>query len=135
MLIQSVSTVSIVYPRILIVIELILPKMNRGVFEFFDITFLNEEDLDLSYLYWIPKLHKNPYKKRNIEGSYKFWQSLKMVYSLIQIKFTLHLISTICRFLKSLTNTLFHENIQKPLILYSIIPQNIIFICDFCTKL
>ena len=25
---------------------------------------LPEEDIDLSKLYWIPKLHKNPYKKR-----------------------------------------------------------------------
>ena len=28
-----------------------------------------EEDIDLPKLYWIPKLHKNPYKKRYIAGS------------------------------------------------------------------
>ena len=27
-----------------------------------------EEDIDLPKLYWIPKLHKNPYKKRYIAG-------------------------------------------------------------------
>ena len=33
---------------------------------------LSEEDTDLPKLYWIPKLHKNPYKQRYIEGSTKF---------------------------------------------------------------
>ena len=32
---------------------------------------LPEEDIDLPKLYWIPKLHKNPYKKRYIAGSAK----------------------------------------------------------------
>ena len=32
---------------------------------------LTEEDIDLSKLYWIPKLHKNPYKQRYIAGSAK----------------------------------------------------------------
>ena len=32
---------------------------------------LPEEDIDLSKLYWIPKLHKNPYKQRYIAGSAK----------------------------------------------------------------
>ena len=32
---------------------------------------LPEEDIDLPKLYWIPKLHKNPYKQRNIAGSDK----------------------------------------------------------------
>ena len=30
-----------------------------------------EEDIDLPKLYWIPKLHKNPYKQRYIAGSAK----------------------------------------------------------------
>ena len=30
---------------------------------------LQEEDIDLPKLYWIPKLHKNPYKQRYIAGS------------------------------------------------------------------
>ena len=29
---------------------------------------LPEEDIDLPKLYWIPKLHKNPYKQRHIAG-------------------------------------------------------------------
>ena len=33
--------------------------------------FLPEEDIDLPKLYWIPKLHKNPYKQRYIAGSAK----------------------------------------------------------------
>ena len=32
---------------------------------------LPEEDIDLPKLYWIPKLHKNPYKHRYIAGSAK----------------------------------------------------------------
>ena len=32
---------------------------------------LPEEDIDLPKLYWIPKLHKNPYKQRYIVGSAK----------------------------------------------------------------
>ena len=32
---------------------------------------LPEVDIDLPKLYWIPKLHKNPYKQRYIEGSAK----------------------------------------------------------------
>jgi hypothetical protein len=31
----------------------------------------NRDEFDLSYLYWIPKLHKNPYKQRYIAGSSK----------------------------------------------------------------
>jgi hypothetical protein len=31
----------------------------------------NEDQFDLPYLYWIPKLHKNPYKQRYIAGSSK----------------------------------------------------------------
>ena len=34
-------------------------------------TSLPEEDIDLPKLYWIPKLHKNPYKQRYIAGSAK----------------------------------------------------------------
>ena len=33
--------------------------------------FLPEEDIDLPKLYWIPQLHKNPYKQRYIAGSAK----------------------------------------------------------------
>ena len=32
---------------------------------------LPEEDIDLPKLYWIPKLHENPYKQRDIAGSAK----------------------------------------------------------------
>ena len=32
---------------------------------------LPEEDIDLPKLYWIPKLHKNPYRQRYILGSAK----------------------------------------------------------------
>ena len=32
---------------------------------------LQEEDIDLPKLYWIPKLHKNSYKQRYIAGSAK----------------------------------------------------------------
>ena len=32
---------------------------------------LPEEDIDIPKLYWIPKLHKNPYKQRYIAGSAK----------------------------------------------------------------
>jgi hypothetical protein len=31
----------------------------------------NQDQFDLLYLYWIPKLHKNPYKQRYIAGSSK----------------------------------------------------------------
>ena len=30
-----------------------------------------DEELDLPYIYWIPKMHKNPYKHRFIAGSSK----------------------------------------------------------------
>ena len=29
----------------------------------------NDDELDLQYIYWIPKMHKNPYKHRFIAGS------------------------------------------------------------------
>ena len=29
----------------------------------------NEVELDLPYIYWIPKMHKNPYKHQSIAGS------------------------------------------------------------------
>ena len=32
---------------------------------------INNEELDLLYIYWIPKMHKNPYKLRLIAGSSK----------------------------------------------------------------
>ena len=32
---------------------------------------LLEEDIDLPKLYWVPKLHKNPYKQKYIAGSAK----------------------------------------------------------------
>ena len=32
----------------------------------------NNEELDLPYIYWIPKMHKNPYKRRIIAGSSKW---------------------------------------------------------------
>ena len=41
---------------------------HRSVLQSFDIN-VKEVDLDLPSLYWIPKLHKNPYKERYIAGS------------------------------------------------------------------
>ena len=41
---------------------------HRSVMLTFGIS-LPEEDIDLPKLYWIPKLHKNPYKQRYIAGS------------------------------------------------------------------
>ena len=32
----------------------------------------NSEELDLPYIYWVPKMHKNPYKHRFIAGSSKY---------------------------------------------------------------
>jgi hypothetical protein len=32
----------------------------------------NQDQFNLPYLYWIPKLHKNPYKQRYIAGSSKY---------------------------------------------------------------
>ena len=43
---------------------------NNSVMLTFEIS-LSEEDIDLPKLYWIPKLHKNPYKQRYIAGSAK----------------------------------------------------------------
>ena len=48
----------------------ILKKKHHSVMLTFAIT-LPEEDTDLPKLYWIPKLHKNPYKQRYIAGSAK----------------------------------------------------------------
>ena len=31
----------------------------------------SDDELDLPYIYWIPKMHKNPYKHRFIAGSLK----------------------------------------------------------------
>ena len=43
---------------------------HKSVLTSFGIQTDNEE-LDLSYIYWIPKMHKNPYKHRFIAGSSK----------------------------------------------------------------
>ena len=43
---------------------------HRSVMLTFGISLL-EEDIDLPKLYWIPKLHKNPYTQRYIAGSVK----------------------------------------------------------------
>ena len=43
---------------------------RRSVMLTFGIS-LPEEDIDVFKLYWIPKLHKNPYKQRYIAGSAK----------------------------------------------------------------
>ena len=43
---------------------------HRSVMLTFEIS-LPEEDIDLPKLYWIPKLHKNPFKQRYIAGSAK----------------------------------------------------------------
>ena len=39
----------------------------------------NSEELDLPYIYWIPRMHKNPFKHRYIAGSSKC--SIKPFYS------------------------------------------------------
>ena len=43
---------------------------HLSVLNTFDIP-KNQDQFDLPYLYWIPKLHKNPYKQRFIAGSSK----------------------------------------------------------------
>ena len=36
------------------------------------LTEINEDELDLPYIYWIPKMHKHPYKHRFIAGLSNF---------------------------------------------------------------
>ena len=43
---------------------------HLSVLNTFDIP-KNQDQFELPYLYWIPKLHKNPYKQRYIAGSSK----------------------------------------------------------------
>jgi hypothetical protein len=43
---------------------------NLSVLNIFNIP-KNQDQFDLPYIYWIPKLHKNPYKQRYIAGSSK----------------------------------------------------------------
>jgi hypothetical protein len=43
---------------------------HLSVLNTFDIP-KNQDQFDLPYIYWIPKLHKNPYKQRYIAGSSK----------------------------------------------------------------
>ena len=43
---------------------------HKSVLNSFGIT-TNESDLELPYLFWIPKMHKTPYKHRFIAGSSK----------------------------------------------------------------
>ena len=43
---------------------------HNSVFTSFGIE-TSDDDLDLPYIYWIPKMHKNPYKHRFIAGSSK----------------------------------------------------------------
>ena len=45
-------------------------RNHKSVLENFNVKF-KDEDLDLPYLYWTPKLHKSPYKQRFIAGSSK----------------------------------------------------------------
>ena len=45
---------------------------------------IKDEELDLSSLYWIPKLHKCPYKQRYIAGSSKC--STKPLFKLLTLK-------------------------------------------------
>ena len=42
--------------------------LNKGVLQPIP---LSDDKLDLQYIYWIPKMHKNPYKHRFIAGSSK----------------------------------------------------------------
>ena len=62
---------------------------------------LSEEDIDLPKLYWIPKLHKNPYKQRYIAGSAKCStkplpqiltriHSFRQQYKIFQYRYSLH---------------------------------------------
>ena len=53
-------------PKIL----LLCPRTKFYIMLTFGIS-LREEDIDIPKLYWIPKLHKNPYKQRYIAGSAK----------------------------------------------------------------
>ena len=46
----------------------------------------NSEEFDLRYIYWIPKMHKNPYKHRFIAGSWKY--SIKPLSILLTILLT-----------------------------------------------
>ena len=44
---------------------------HASVLNTFNIPVNGTEEYELPYLYWIPKLHKNPYKQRYIAGSSK----------------------------------------------------------------
>jgi hypothetical protein len=45
---------------------------HRSVVDTFNIPANGMNEFDLPYFYWIPKLHKNPYKHGYIAGSSKF---------------------------------------------------------------
>ena len=48
-----------------------------------------DEELDLPYIYWIPKMHKNPYKHRFIAGSSKCsTKPLSILLTKLQIAYT-----------------------------------------------
>ena len=44
---------------------------HASVLDTFNIPVNGSNEYELPYLYWIPKLHKNPYKQRYIAGSSK----------------------------------------------------------------
>jgi hypothetical protein len=53
-----------------------------------------DDDYELPYLYWIPKLHKTPYKQRFIAGSKKFYTkplSILLTKILTAVKERLHM--------------------------------------------
>ena len=84
-----------------------------------------DEVLDLPKLYWIPKLHKDPYKQRYITGSAKcstkslrflqeFLRQLEMDFRNIVIHLTQEVVKSICgSYKKLLTNKLFSHGYRK----------------------
>jgi hypothetical protein len=49
---------------------------QASVFNTLNIPGHADDDYELPYLYWIPKLHKTPYKQRSIAGSKNVLQNL-----------------------------------------------------------
>jgi hypothetical protein len=54
---------------ILLTPQLLSQKMKFSVLDTFNIQVNGMNGFELPYLYWIPNLHKNPYKHRYITGS------------------------------------------------------------------
>jgi hypothetical protein len=54
-----------------LILEPILQRMKFFKIFIFKYFRQNQDQFDLPYLYWIPKLHKNPYKQRYMDVSSK----------------------------------------------------------------